>query len=112
MRWAQGISDEIQSEYGFPMSESIISLSEFKADAKRLLDQVRDESDPLVLTQNGRARAVVEDYDRYRERERALLMLKLLVQGERDIEEGRLLPQAEAFEEARARLLERASSDG
>lgn len=43
------------------MSQSILSLSEFKADASRLLDKVRDEPGTLVLTQNGRARAVVED---------------------------------------------------
>jgi prevent-host-death family protein len=43
------------------MSESILSISDFKADASRLLDQIRDEPSRIVLTQNGRARAVVED---------------------------------------------------
>ncbi len=87
------------------MSESILSLSEFKADASRLLDKVRDEPGTLVLTQNGRARAVVEDYEHYQARERAMLMLKLMAQGERDIADGRLISQEQVFADLRQRLL-------
>ena len=53
------------------MSETILSLSEFKADASRLLDKIRGEPTRLVLTQNGRARAVVEDYEQHQERQRS-----------------------------------------
>ncbi len=86
------------------MTEDILSLSQFKADASRLLDQVRDAPATLVLTQNGRARAVVQDYEHYQARERAMLMLKLMVQGERDISSGDTLPQAEVFAQLRQRL--------
>jgi len=87
------------------MNESILSLSEFKAEATRLLDSIRDEPGTLVLTQNGRARAVVEDYERYRARERALLMLKLMAQGERDVAEGRLTDQEQVLADARRCIL-------
>ena len=87
------------------MSESILSLSEFKADASRLLDKLRAEPTTLVLTQNGRARAVVEDYEQHQARQRALLMLKLMVQGEHDIEDGRVVPQKEVFADLRRRLI-------
>ena len=53
------------------MSETILSLSEFKADPSRLLDNIHVEPTRLVLTQNGRARAVVEDYEQHQERQRA-----------------------------------------
>jgi prevent-host-death family protein len=86
-------------------------LSEFKADASRLLDKVRDEPGTLVLTQNGRARVVVEDYEQYQARERALLMLKLMVQGERDVAADRLLPQQQVFDELKQRLLDRQPKD-
>jgi prevent-host-death family protein len=86
------------------VTEDILSLSQFKADASRLLDQVRDAPATLVLTQNGRARAVVQDYEHYQARERAMLMLKLMVQGERDISSGDTLPQAEVFAQLRQRL--------
>lgn len=74
------------------MIQSILSLSEFKADASRLLDKVRDEPGTLVLTRNGRARAVVEDYEQYQAKERALLLLKLMAQGERDVADDRQQP--------------------
>jgi prevent-host-death family protein len=86
------------------MSEDILSLSQFKADASRLLDQVRDEPKTLVLTQNGRARAVVEDYEHYQARERAMLMLRLLAEGERDASRGDSVAQAEVFADLRRRL--------
>ncbi len=86
------------------MSESILSLSEFKADASRLLDKIRMEPTTLVLTQNGRARAVVEDYEQHQERQRALVMLKLMVQGERDVEGGRVVPQEQVFADLGRRL--------
>jgi prevent-host-death family protein len=94
------------------MSQSILSLSEFKADASRLLDRLRDEPATLVLTQNGRARAVVEDYDQYQARERALLMLKLMAQGERDAADGRLSEQEQVFTDLRRRLVSGEPEDG
>ena len=86
------------------MSESILSLSEFKSDASRLLNRIRAEPTTLVLTQNGRARAVVEDYEQHQERKRALVMLKRMVQGERDVEDGRVVPQEQVFADLRRRL--------
>jgi prevent-host-death family protein len=86
------------------MTEDVLSLSQFRADAARLLDQVRDESATLVLTQNGRARAVVQDYAQYQARERAMLMLKLMAEGERDISAGDTLLQADVFEKLRQQL--------
>ena len=86
------------------MTEDVLSLSQFRADAARLLDQVRDEYATLVLTQNGRARAVVQDYAQYQARERAMLMLKLMAEGERDISAGDTLLQADVFEKLRQQL--------
>lgn len=87
------------------MSESILSLSEFKADASRLLDRIREEPTTLVLTRNGRACAVVEDYEPHRRHRQALLMLKLMMQGEGDVEDGRLVAQDQVFAEARQCLV-------
>lgn len=94
------------------MSQEVLSLGQFKADASRLLDQVRDQPATLVLTQNGRARAVVQDYEQYQARERAMLMLKLLAEGERDLAMGHSLPHAEVFDGLRQQLRsQRANAD-
>ncbi len=91
------------------MTDSIISLSAFKSDASRLLARMREEPGVLVLTQNGRASAVVQDYAQYQAQQEGLLMLKLLVQGEADIAQGRLIPQEEVFAALRTSLVVSAS---
>ncbi|MBN8212468.1 MAG: type II toxin-antitoxin system Phd/YefM family antitoxin [Xanthomonadales bacterium] len=86
------------------MSDSIISLSDFKSDASQWLKRLQEESDAVVLTQNGRASAVVQSYDTFQRQQQALLMLKLLAQGEADIAAGRLVPQEEVFAKLRERF--------
>ena len=87
------------------MSDPIISLSDFKSDASQWLKRLQDESDAVVLTQNGRASAVVQSYETFQRQQQALLMLKLLAQGEADIAAGRLIPQEEVFAKLRERFV-------
>jgi prevent-host-death family protein len=86
------------------MSDPIISLSDFKSDASQWLKRLQEESDAVVLTQNGRASAVVQSYETFQRQQQALLMLKLLAQGEADIAAGRLIPQEEVFTKLRERF--------
>ncbi len=86
------------------MSAPIISLSDFKSDASQWLKRLQEESDTVVLTQNGRASAVVQSYETFQRQQQALLMLKLLAQGEADIAAGRTIPQEEVFERMEKRL--------
>ena len=93
------------------MSEHILSLSDFKADASQLLKRMQeDDATPLVLTQNGRASAVVQSYDDYQRLQKSLAMMKLLALGEADIQGGQLAPQNKVFAAARARLRARLKS--
>ena len=89
------------------MSEQIISLTEFKTSASRLLEDTRSGAN-LVLTQNGSASAVVQDYATYQRQKQAFLMLKLLIQGESDIQNNRTQPQEKVFSELRESLKARA----
>ena len=86
------------------MTTSIVSLSEFKARAARMLSDMKVAEHPIILTQRGAASAVVHDYRVHQRLQNALLMLKLMVQGEADVERGRTSPQERVFEEIRARL--------
>lgn len=86
------------------MIEAVISLRDFKSDASRLLREIHDGAGALVLTQDGRASAVVQDYDAYRRQQQAILMLKLLVQAETDVQNGRLSDQRAVFAAARERV--------
>lgn len=85
------------------MSEHILSLSDFKADASQLLKRMQErDSTPLVLTQNGRASAVVQSCDDYQQLQKSLAMMKLISMGEADIVSDKLMPQEKVFATARA----------
>ena len=86
------------------MGRSIISLTEFKAKAARMLSDMKETEHTIIVTQNGAASAVVQDYQSYQRTSAALLLLKLMVQGEADIAKGRVTPQDRVFADLRARL--------
>lgn len=83
--------------------EEIISLSEFKADAAGWVERLQSQP-PVILTQNGRGRAVVQSYEEY-ERSRAELALAMrLNRALADDREGRTIAHADVAAGARARL--------
>ena len=86
------------------MSTSIVSLSEFKARAAQMLSEMKTAEHSIVLTQRGAASAVVHDYRVHQRFQNALLMLKLMVQGEADVSEGRTIDQERVFADLRARV--------
>ena len=86
------------------MQEQIISLTDFKTSASRLLQETRGGKN-IILTQNGSASAVVQDYANYRAQQDAFLMLKLMVQGEADVQKNRVIPQDKVFGTLRSSLL-------
>lgn len=95
------------------MTEHVISLSDFKANANQLLKRLQEtDSTPLVLTQNGRASAVVQSYDDYQRRQKSLAMMKLLALGEADIQTDQRLPQDKVIANSRARLNARLKAQG
>lgn len=91
--------------------DTVLSLSDFKSEASRLLKQINDNPRSLVITQNGRATAVVQDYEQFQHQREALLMLKLMVQGEADIQNNDLIAQDEVFSGLREQLEARKQQD-
>jgi len=73
------------------VSEGIVPLGEFKAQAARLIKELKEQKAPLVITQNGRPAAVVlapEAYDRLQERQE---YLEAVAAGLVDAAAGRLI---------------------
>ena len=63
-----------------------------------------DLDEPLLVTQNGKPKYVVESYEDRQLRDEAIAMLKLLSFAQKDIEKGHLLSGDELREGLRARL--------
>ena len=84
------------------MSTPVVSLSEFKAKAAKMLAEMKAGNQTIVVTQNGSATAIIQDYEAHQRVQEALLMLKLVVQGEADISASRMVSQRQAFDEIKA----------
>lgn len=89
------------------LTEDIQPVTYLKGNAAHLLHQVNETRRPVIITQNGLARAVLQDTASYEGMRNAIAMLKLMVQGEDDIRAGRLAEQDEVFSRIEAKLTER-----
>ena len=67
---------------------NIIPVSDLRQDAAKLLKQLKNSKEPLIITQRGRASAVIIGVDAYEESEHEKELLRLLVRGDREIETG------------------------
>jgi len=81
----------------------IKSISYLKANAAEVLDRLTEKREPLVITQNGEAKAVMQDVASYDETQETLALLKILALGNREIEEGKVKPIAEVVNRLRAK---------
>jgi prevent-host-death family protein len=67
----------------------MIPITDFRQDAARALNQVRRSADPVIITQRGRAAAVMLSVEAFEQAERERQILRLLAQGDQEIGEGR-----------------------
>lgn len=74
-------------------------VSYLKAHSAELLQQINQTHRPIVITQNGEPRGVLQDAESYENMRNALSLLKLLAQSEDDIRNGDLLEQLDVFRE-------------
>jgi prevent-host-death family protein len=84
-------------------STRIKPISYLKANAAEIVRQLTDEREPLVITQNGEAKLVVQDVASYEATQETLALLKILALGNRQVEEGKVVPLAIAIRRARKR---------
>ncbi len=79
------------------ISTDIKPVTYLKSRAADLLQQVNETRRPIVITQNGEPRAVLQDPESYENMRSAIGLLKLISQGEEDINKGHSLSQDEVF---------------
>lgn len=79
-------------------------ISYVKANAAELIRELAEKREPLVITQNGEAKAVMQDVASYEATQETLALLKILALGNRQIERGEVVPAAEALRRARERI--------
>ena len=72
--------------------EDILPVSELKKNTRRILEQVRRNQRPVILTVNGKASSVLIDVDSYEKQMKALNLSSLLLQAEKDIKDNKIRP--------------------
>ncbi len=84
-------------------SSRVKPISYLKANAAEVLLDLAERREPMVITQNGEAKAVIQDVASYEETQETLALLKLVALGNRDIEAGRTRPLRKVVARLRAK---------
>lgn len=82
----------------------IIPVTDLRQDAAAVLKRLQDSAGPLVVTQRGRAIAVIQSIDAYEKSEHERELLHLLAVGEKEIAEGEGHTLSSVLKEADALL--------
>ena len=80
------------------LSQDIKPISYLKAKTADVINSVNENQRTIIITQNGEAKAVVQDIKSYENLQNSLNLLKLIVQSENDIENNEVIEQEKMFE--------------
>ena len=84
-------------------SSQVKPISYLKANAAEVLTQLAERREPLVITQNGEAKAVLQDIATFEETQATLALLTILALGNQDVAAGKLKPVADVVARLRAK---------
>jgi len=86
------------------LRENVKPISYVKTNAAQMMDYVNERRNPIIITQNGEARAVLMDINTYQDNEDAFALLSILKIAEKDIESGNVKDPDEVFNALRKKL--------
>ena len=83
------------------LSSQIKPISYLKAHAADIVRKLGEHREPLVITQNGEAKVVLQDIESYEQTQETMALLKILALGMRQIEEDKVLPAEDVIKRLR-----------
>jgi prevent-host-death family protein len=84
-------------------STQVKPISYLKANAAEVLAQLTANREPLLITQNGEAKAVLQDVVSYEQAQETLALLKVLALGNQDLAAGRVKPVTQLLTRLRSK---------
>lgn len=84
------------------LSSKIKPISYLKAHAAEIVRNMGEKQEPLVITQNGEAKVVIQDIESYEQTRETMALLKILALGSRQIEEGKVESAADVIKRLRS----------
>lgn len=85
------------------LSSQIKPISYLKSHAAEVVRQLASQREPMIITQNGEAKAVIQDVKSYEQMQETMALLKVLALGNRQLEEGKAQTATTAFQHIRER---------
>ncbi|MBE0583981.1 MAG: type II toxin-antitoxin system Phd/YefM family antitoxin [Desulfofustis sp.] len=89
------------------LASQIKPISYLKAHAAEIVRNLSGQGDPLVITQNGEAKVVIQDIESYEQTQETMALLKILALGTRQIENGTVQPVEDVIQRLRDRSTSR-----
>ncbi len=89
------------------LSSQIKPISYLKAHAAEIVRELNERQEPLVITQNGEAKVVIQDIGSYEQTQETMALLKILALGNRQVEEGKVQPTGDVIRRLRKRREDR-----
>lgn len=86
------------------LANSIKPISYVKANAAEIIDKLAERGEPLIITKNGEAKAVIVDIVSWEKTQETMALLKILALGRKEIAEGKTRPAREVIGKLRADL--------
>ena len=80
------------------LSQDIKPISYLKAKTADVINTVTETQRSMIITQNGEAKAVVQDIKSYENLQNSLALLKMIIKSERQVREGKVSRQTEVFD--------------
>lgn len=84
-------------------SSQVRPISYFKANAAEVLTRLAEQREPMIITQNGEAKAVLQDVASFEETQETLALLKILALGNQDLVTGKVKPVTDVVARLRAK---------
>ena len=89
------------------LSSQIKPISYLKAHASDVVHQLNEHKEPMIITQNGEAKLVVQDIESYERTQETLALLKILALGNHQIEVNKVTSAKSAIQHVRKRRQQR-----
>ena len=83
------------------LSTQIKPISYLKAHASDVVRQLSEQQEPIVITQNGEAKVVIQGVRSFEQTQETMALLKILALGNRQVEEGKVQLAADAIQSIR-----------
>ena len=88
------------------LSKTVKPISYLKQNTAEAIKSVQDNNAPIIITQNGEAKAILLDIAQYEQEQETMAMLKLIAQSKDDYASGKFKTVKKAFSDIRNNIKE------